>query len=400
MGSRSRAIFLLTVTVAAARAESRTLLAVIQSQQEAPKIKLGLGPKAVSSQEKVADTKGSPRKFEVGGNPRWLDTGIDLAPGDRVRITAGGELQFQMQGGSGPDGQPRAWMDLLRSLPVNSAGRGALVARIGSGSAAPFAVGSNWELEVRQSGRLFLGVNQLEADSVSGKFDVTVEVTPAPEAARKASLSASDSTLSPAELSTMFTTEFFGKLPRRVTDAQGNSGDMVNFLMLGTEEQVLSAFESAGWVKVDASTGDAVLHGVLASISKRAYLEMPMSSLNLFGRPQDYGFAHAEPVSVVATRHHLRIWKSPFEIGGQTLWVGAGTHDIGFERDQRNNGVTHRIDPAVDGEREFIGESLRSTGLLSKVGYVTPPDPITEARTATGGSFHSDGRILVMTMGK
>ncbi len=42
----------------------------------------------------------------------------------------------------------------------------------------------------------------------------------------------------------------------------------------------------------------------------------------------------------------------------------AATHDIGFERDQRNNGVTHKIDPAIDGEREYVNDTLSSTGLV------------------------------------
>jgi hypothetical protein len=37
-------------------------------------------------------------------------------------------------------------------------------------------------------------------------------------------------------------------------------------------------------------------------------------------------------------------------------WVGAATHDIGFERDQRSGKVTREIDPAVDGERDNIGQ--------------------------------------------
>jgi hypothetical protein len=111
---------------------------------------------------------------------------------------------------------------------------------------------------------------------------------------------------------------------------------------------------------------------------------------------QDYGLAHAEPLAVVAQRHHLRLWKAPFQVDGQELWVGAGTHDIGFERDQRNNGVTHKIDPDVDLERDFIGQSLQETGLVAKLSYVTPSKPNKEAKTATGGSFHSDGRLLVI----
>ncbi len=30
--------------------------------------------------------------------------------------------------------------------------------------------------------------------------------------------------------------------------------------------------------------------------------------------------------------------------------------------------------------------------------HATPANPLTEAKTATGGSFHSDGRILVLVL--
>ena len=72
----------------------------------------------------------------------------------------------------------------------------------------------------------------------------------------------------------------------------------------------------------------------------------------------------------------------------------SATHDIGFERDQRNNGVTHKIDPAIDGEREYVNATLSSTGLVAQLTHVTPPNPLTEAKTATGGGFHSDGSML------
>jgi hypothetical protein len=123
-----------------------------------------------------------------------------------------------------------------------------------------------------------------------------------------------------------------------------------------------------------------------------------MSELTLFGRVQDYGLAHAEPIAVVAQRHHLRLWKAPFKVEGQELWVGAATHDIGFERDQRNGKLTHKIDPEVDGEREYVGRSLDETGLVAKLSYLTPEKASKEARTATGATFRSDGRVLVITL--
>jgi hypothetical protein len=101
---------------------------------------------------------------------------------------------------------------------------------------------------------------------------------------------------------------------------------------------------------------------------------------------------------VVASRNHLRIWKAPFTVNGQTLWVGAATHDIGFEKDQRNNGITHKIDPDIDLERDYVEKTLSSTGLVAEVSHFTPSNPLKEARTATGGSFHSNGQVLVLKL--
>jgi hypothetical protein len=123
-----------------------------------------------------------------------------------------------------------------------------------------------------------------------------------------------------------------------------------------------------------------------------------MSQLYLFGRPQDYGWAHAEPLKVVASRNHLRIWKAPFTLNGETLWVGAATHDIGFERDQRNNSVTHKIDPDIDLERDYVEKTLSDTGLVAEVTHFLPENPLQEAKTATGGSFHSNGQVLVLKL--
>jgi hypothetical protein len=182
-------------------------------------------------------------------------------------------------------------------------------------------------------------------------------------------------------------------LPARVLDAQGNEGDMVNIVILASQEKLENAFQQASWIQVDQSKKEATLHMVK---ERRSYREMPMSNLFLFGRSQDYGYAIAE--SMVARRHHLRIWKTDYEIDGCPVWVGAGTHDIGLEKNERSWTVTHKIDPNVDDERDFIAGSLVQTHLIKRVGYVSPSDSVFEAYTATGGSYHSDGRMLLIEL--
>jgi LssY C-terminus len=187
-------------------------------------------------------------------------------------------------------------------------------------------------------------------------------------------------------------------LPRRVNDEFNNMGDMVNFVIIGSEQQVQAALDAANWHVADTNNTESAMKAVLETYQKKDYLTMPMSPLRLFGRVQDFGYEQAEPYSVVASRHHFRIWKAPITYKGQTVWAGAGTHDIGFEKDQRNGKVTHKIDPAVDGERDNIGSSLQKAGKVKTMYYYLPPNPVQDARNATGGGYRSDGRIIVILL--
>lgn len=329
------------------------------------------------------------RELDISGAQAWVDSGIDLKPGDSVLITAAGSLQYAQSTANGPDGLQRSWKDLLRILPLKDSGRGALLGRIGDADTGlPFLAGSRRQFEAVTAGRLFVGINQAIGDRPSGSFHVKIELTPG------------RSTVTPNAVAApfQFPVQMLNQIPRRVSDEANNVGDCVNFVIVGSETDMQRAFGSAGWVKVDRTTKDALIHGLLTSFAKESYVEMPMSELRLFGRVQDYGFAHAEPLTVVASRHHLRLWRTPFDVGGQPVWAGAATHDIGFDRDKRNNGITHKIDPAIDLEREYVGKSFAATGLTGELSYVLPDDPVKEAVTATGGSFHSDGRILVIPL--
>ena len=350
-------------------------------------------PKNPASAQSPQGKKRLSQEVQLTGEETWLDTSLDIQAGELVLVTATGKLRYaDAKDDNGPEGLPRGFKDLLRVLPFNEAGRGALIGCIGDkDTAQPFVIGVRRDVLAPVSGRLSVGLNQATNDTGDGNYVVRIEVY-APEGGTTRVVARQVSSLPGID------NELFSKIPRRIGDKQGNPGDMVNFLILGSEDAMKSAFTTAGWVKVDANVEDTVLHGLLESLSKESYLTMPMSPLYLFGRPQDYGWAHAEPISVVKTRNHLRIWKAAFEVNGKTLWVGAATHDIGFERDQRNNGVTHKIDPDIDLERDYVEKTLASTGLVTEISHFLPDKPMKEAKTATGGTFHSNGQVLILKL--
>ena len=353
------------------------------STQDAPAASLPSGKLRVS------------QEVQLTGDSSWLDTGIDVQAGEHVVAAATGSLRYaDQQSDSAPTGLARGFKDLLRNLPFNEAGRGAVIGRIGQADTSqPFLIGTKRDLVSPISGRLSIGINQLSSDTGDGTYTVLIDIYAAD----------ANSVLYAAKTVPSIhgvDNRLFSKIPRRISDKAGDPGDLVNFLIIGSQDSMEKAFTTAGWVKVDANVTDTILHGLIESMSKESYLTMPMSPLYLFGRPQDYGWAHAEPISVVASRNHLRIWKAPFDVNGQMLWVGAATHDVGFEKDQRNNGVTHRIDPNVDLERDYVEKTLTSTGLVDEITHILPANPMQEARTATGGSFHSNGQVLVLKLGE
>jgi LssY-like putative type I secretion system component LssY len=361
---------------------------------------VGQSPDSTSTsaaQETAALSPSASYTVQVDASREWTDTKIDMHGGETIKLTATGTITYTDSKGRvktfGPAGIPRGMADLIHEYAVPNGGHGELIGRLGNGTGGDaFEVGVSLTYTAPVAERLYLGINQSEKDAgqATGSFQATIEVV------SEGSITAIGG---PAETRIPgITSHLLESLPRRVSDQQHNPGDMVNVLLIGSEAEVVKTFTTAGWVKVDKSVSNTIEEGLLDTIQKKDYLTMPMSILYLFDRPQDYGFAHAEPVRVFMSRNHLRVWKSQFVVEGRPLWCVAATHDIGFERDQRNNGLTHKIDPAIDGEREYVNDTLSSTGLVMARDHVTPPNALTTAKTATGGEFHSDGRILVLSL--
>jgi hypothetical protein len=100
----------------------------------------------------------------------------------------------------------------------------------------------------------------------------------------------------------------------------------------------------------------------------------------------------------VARRHHLRIWKTDRVADGIPVWVGAATHDVAIQFVKHKFQLLHRIDPNVDAERDFIAANLAKTEQLARLEYMHCADPVFSAQTATGQSYYSDSRMLLLQL--
>ena len=184
-------------------------------------------------------------------------------------------------------------------------------------------------------------------------------------------------------------------LPPRVFDAEGREGDMLNLVFVAQPADLQRTFARAGWVRTDRWRPIFVWHLLQHGINDA---KLPMSRFNLFGRVQDYSYALPDPEAVVSRRHHLRIWKTDYTIGGTPIWAGAATHDLAIEIAKRGHLINHRIDPDVDAERNFIGAELAGISSVSRQEYLHRIDPVFRAHTVSGEAYYSDSRILYLDL--
>jgi LssY C-terminus len=189
--------------------------------------------------------------------------------------------------------------------------------------------------------------------------------------------------------------EMIKLLPPRVLNGEGREGDMLNLIFAAKEDDLQGAFAQAGWVKVEKSTRQIIWHLIW---QRKHYAKLPMAQLYVFGRPQDYSYALPDPMSIVARRHHLRIWKTDRQVDGVPLWVGAATHDVAIQFVKHKFRLFHTIDPDVDAERDFIATNLARTSQLTREQFVRCVNPVFNAQTATGQAYYSDSRMLFLEL--
>ncbi|HEX5483239.1 MAG TPA: LssY C-terminal domain-containing protein [Terriglobia bacterium] len=183
--------------------------------------------------------------------------------------------------------------------------------------------------------------------------------------------------------------------PQRSSTQKGQPGDPINLVFIGGESEIQKAFQQAGWDVPAVKQNQTVWKTVQAVIQGQGYGTAPISNLYLFSRPQDLAFEKV--LNTFAMRHHLRLWRSSVKTpDGREIWLGAAVHDTGF--DVHPGVASHATDPHLDDERAKVGADLVDTTLVASTQLVTPPKPLSRGTTGTGGTWETDGKLLVIDL--
>lgn len=128
----------------------------------------------------------------VPGSVEWTDTGVEVIQGDSVSVEASGNVQCRTTKGAkdiptsfGPAGTFHFTNEeAVQSFPLPSGASGpapcyCLIGRIDDG--APFFIGSKQSWTSKETGRLWLGVNDFKHDDNTGEFHVSIDSLKLPQ---------------------------------------------------------------------------------------------------------------------------------------------------------------------------------------------------------------------------
>jgi LssY C-terminus len=197
--------------------------------------------------------------------------------------------------------------------------------------------------------------------------------------------------------------EALQRLPCCTTNADGTvAGDPLNIVFIGEIDEIFSALFDRQWNMTEQVDLGSSWEEVKAFLFASSFPYAPASSLYLYGRRQDLTIQ--KPRATIEARNHLRLWRAPMRFEGKSVWVGQVSRDIGirFTLDTWNL-ATHRIDPHVDGTREYLVQDLFRSRLVTKVGYVRGGKPATLASPRTdlaGDPYVTDGLRAVLVFSR
>lgn len=168
----------------------------------------------------------------------------------------------------------------------------------------------------------------------------------------------------------------------------------ISFIYISDQDHIRVAFARAGWHEADPPTFANTLRALAVAFQGGQYLTAPVTPSFLAAKSQDFAFEQPTALGTLRQRHHTRLWRTAYTMpDGRPIWVATASFDEGVEVSATKL-PTHRINPNIDAERQFIVNSL---GVANPQYFqVTEPQL---GKNASGDLFFTDGKAVVVSLG-
>jgi len=161
------------------------------------------------------------------------------------------------------------------------------------------------------------------------------------------------------------------------------TGLPLGVMLIGSGENTLRALMKAGWYETQWEDARANLK--------------PESFHYLFGRHADAVLRIKRGTS--KERNELYIWKTPWRLEGEQVWVSMITHFIGQRTQLEQALMGARFDPNIDDGRNFILQNIWYSQSLRQSAWLSAGEPSTSDQPRmdfNGAHYYTDGFQAVL----
>lgn len=187
----------------------------------------------------------------------------------------------------------------------------------------------------------------------------------------------------------------FSTAPRYTEGISGRNIEPINVVIVATPDELLQTFQAAGWQMADQVSLHSLARLARAALFHQAYSEAPGTPTFWEARVNDFSLEQPTGANSIKERHHIHIWAAPYVTDtGKQVWVGTAHFDQSIALTSSIIIPTHRIDPAVDKERDKIKKDLFDTKAVDKFEVYQMVEP-SLGKNFVGGEFFTDGKAYI-----
>lgn len=189
----------------------------------------------------------------------------------------------------------------------------------------------------------------------------------------------------------------FSAVPLRATTAHDNlPADVVTLGIVATDSALLSAFRNAGWTTPERSSLKADIETLASAARAAGFTAQPVSTLLLDGASP--AFVFEKVVNSMARRHHLRIWRWGLTGDGRQRWLVAASRDDGVLFSEQRRFFGHRVDPAIDVERQKVINDLLTDGSVVRLTMLARQAPTTQTVVNGDTPIQTDWQLALLVL--
>jgi membrane-associated phospholipid phosphatase len=181
-------------------------------------------------------------------------------------------------------------------------------------------------------------------------------------------------------------------LPKYTETITARPQEPISFIIIAQNDaDFINHFNQTGWFLADRVSFKTTVKLAQNALANREYLTAPVTPSFWNSEVNNFGFEKSTEKQSVRQRHHVRFWKTNIKTTtGEEIYVGTASLDSGLKWL-----VTHRINPDIDTERDFLLQDLISSGLEANFQLVKLVAP-TLGKNFGGDQFFTDGKAYLI----